>query len=411
MDRLSKHYAELLGLAEGWEVERVDLSLEESRVEIRLRRSTAAVVCPECSKECSIADHAAERTWRHLDTMQFETRLIATLPRAKCADCGVKTVAVPWSEKYSRFTLMFEAFAIRVIQAAANLKASAALLGLDWSSVQRIMERAVERGLLQRELDNVTRVGIDEKSFRRGQDYVSVMTDPDESRVLEVSEGRDEKAADILWNMFSEGQRQQIEAVSMDMWKAFENSAEKNVPDAEIVHDRYHISAHLNAAVDKVRRSENKALRQQGDDRLKGSRNLWLYNEENISDERRPEFEPLKNAELKTSRAWALKEQFRWFWEYHYPGNAEKFFNSWYAWASRCRLEPMKKVARMLKNRLPRILTWFCHRISNATAEGFNSRIQSTKASARGFRNFTNYRIRILFYCGKLDLVPHGIQP
>ena len=115
MDRLSKHYAELLGLADGWEVEWVDLSLEESRVEIRLRRSTAAVVCPECSKECSkecsIADHAAERTWRHLDTMQFETRLIATLPRAKCADCGVKTVAVPWSEKYSRFTLMFEAFA------------------------------------------------------------------------------------------------------------------------------------------------------------------------------------------------------------------------------------------------------------------------------------------------------------
>jgi len=412
MDTLSKHYSELLGLAEGWIVEQVDLSLERNCVEIRLKRDPAvSVVCPECGESCSIADHAPERTWRHLDTMQFETRLVATLPRAKCANCGVKTVSVPWSEKYSRFTLMFEAFAVRVIQAAGSLQAAAGLLRLDWSSVQRIMERAVERGLNRRLLEDVACVGIDEKSFGRGQDYISVMTDPDEGRVLEVSEGRDEAAADLLWAVFSDEERDSIRAVSMDMWKAYENSAENNAPNAEIVHDRYHISAHLNKAVDQVRRAEHKALMATGDETLKGSRRLWLYNEENLSDDARHDFQSLRDAELKTSRAWALKEQFRWFWDYSYASNASKFFDAWYAWASRSRLTPIKKVARMLKKRLPRILTYFRHRITNATSEGLNSRIQSIKASARGFRVFKNYRIRILFYCGKLDLMPAGFQP
>lgn len=412
MDTLSKHYLELLGLAAGWIVERVDLSLEQNCVEIHLARDVAVPVsCPKCGDSCSVADHASERTWRHLDTMQFETRLVATLPRAKCSKCGVKTVAVPWSEKYSRFTLMFEAFAIRVIQAAGNLKAAASLLRLDWSSVQRIMERAVDRGLERRALDDVACVGMDEKSFGHGQDYISVMTDPDEGRVLEVSAGRTETAADQLWAVFSDSERDAIRAVSMDMWKAYENSAEKNAPNAEIVHDRYHISAYLNKAVDQVRRAEHKSLMKEGDETLKGSRRMWLYNEENLSADARLDFESLRAAELKTSRAWALKEQFRWFWDYTYAGNAKKFFDAWYSWASRSRLSPIKKVARMLKNRLPRILTYFRHRITNATSEGLNSRIQSIKANARGFRTFANYRIRILFYCGKLDLIPSGIQP
>ena len=180
-----------------------------------------------------------------------------------------------------------------------------------------------------------------------------------------------------------------------------------NVPNAEIVHDRFHISKHLNEAVDKVRRQEHKALMKDGDETLKGTKQLWLYNPENMSDEQYEEFDTLKDIELKTSRAWAIREQFRWFWKYSYAGNAKKFFTRWYQWASRCQLEPIKKVAKMLKRRLNNILTWFRHHISNATAEGFNSRIQSLKSAARGFRNFENYRTRILFFCGKLELVPH----
>ena len=408
MNKLTKHYSLLLGLDAAWEVSDVSLCLEENRVEILVTHVGGPVVCPECGTQCSIADHAPERTWRHLDTMQFETRLRTRVPRANCKACGVKTTSVPWAGKHSRFTLMFEAFAIQVIQACGNVKSAAGLLGLDWDSVHRIMERAVERGLERRELESLQYVGIDEKSFRRGHSYISLLTDLTGSRVLEVVEDRTEEAADGLWKKLSHGQKEQIEAVAVDMWPAFANSVKANAKQAEIVHDRFHISKHLNDAVDKVRRQEHKVLKQADDDRLKGSKQLWLFNPENLSEERWIEFEALKDQELKTSRAWAIKEQFRWFWEYRYAGNAHKFFNQWYGWATRSQLNPIIKVAKMLKRHLDNILTYFRHGITNAMSEGFNSRIQSIKSQARGFRAFENFRTRILFYCGKLDLLPPG---
>lgn len=409
MNILTEHYRILLGLDAGWEVSDVTLSLEEQRVSILVTHAGGRVICPECGEECSIADHAPERTWRHLDTMQFETRLRARVPRANCQTCGVKTTSVPWADKHSRFTLLFEAMAIEVIQACGNVKAAAGLLRLDWGSVHRIMERAVERGLERREVDSVPYVGMDEKSFGRGQSYISLLTDLTESRVLEVAEGRTEEAANELWTAIPKEQRCQVEAVAMDMWQAFMNSAATNVSQAEIVHDRFHISKHLNEAVDKVRRQEHKALKKEGDERLTGSKQLWLFNPENLTEDRWIEFEALKDQELKTSRAWAIKEQFRWFWEYTYPRNARKFFANWYAWAVRSRLKPISDVAKMLKRHLDDIVTYFRHYITNATSEGFNSRIQSIKSQARGFRAFCNYRIRILFYCGKLELLPEGI--
>lgn len=407
MDRLSTHYSLLLGLDDAWQVKNVDLSLEEQRVVIQLEhRSGQPVCCPDCGEQRPLKDHAPERTWRHLDTMQFETVLSARIPRTDCPACGVKTTVVPWAAPHGRFTLMFEAFAIHVLEAASSIQKARTLLGLSWGSVQRIMDNAVERGLERREVDEVRHVGIDEKSFGKGHDYISVLTDIDGSRVLEVSEGRDEAAADALWEALPEEQREQVEAVAMDMWQAFENSAAKQAPQADIVHDRFHISKHLNEAVDKVRRKEHKALMKEEDETLKGTKQLWLYNPENLSEEKWLDFEPLKEAELKTARAWAIREQFRWFWEYQYAGHAKNFFKRWYGWASRCRLEPVVKVARMVKRRLDHILTWFRHRISNGPAEGFNSRIQSIKSAARGFRNFHNYRTRILFFCGKLQLLP-----
>lgn len=409
MSKLTEHYRLLLGLDAAWEVSDVSLSLEEKRVKIVVTHAGGRVACPECGAECSIADHAPERSWRHLDTMQFETLLYARVPRVDCRVCGVKTATVPWAGKHSRFTLLFEAMAIEVISACGNVKAAAGLLGLSWDSVHRIMKRAVERGLERRELESLPYVGIDEKSFGRGQRYISLLTDLTGSRVLEVAEGRTEEAANVLWQAIPDEQKGQVEAVAMDMWQAFVNSATTHVEQAEIVHDRFHISKHLNEAVDKVRRQEHKALKQAGDERLKGSKQLWLFNPENLSDDCWMEFEPLKDQELKTSRAWAIKEQFRWFWEYRYAGNARKFFDRWYGWACRSRLQPIRDVAKMLKRHLDNIVSYFRHRITNATTEGFNSRIQSIKSQARGFRAFQNYRTRILFYCGKLNLLPPGM--
>jgi transposase len=406
MKDLNEHYRALLGLDDSWTVADVDLDVDGNQVVIRLLHAGGRLTCPECEQTCSQADRAPERTWRHLDTMQFRTEIKAAVPRCRCKTCGVKTISVPWAGKHSRFTLMFEALAIRVLQACANVSRAAALLGLSWDAMHAIIERAVARGLERRSLDDILHVGMDEKSFGKGHDYVSIMTDIDNRRVVEVAPERTIEAADSLWETLSELQRSEVKSVSLDMWQAFMISAGKNAPDAEIVHDKFHIAKYLGEAVDKVRRSEHRELKQAGDETLTGSRQLWLYNVENLKDEKYDELMEIQKSDLKTGRGWAIKENFRWFWEYTYAGNAKKFFHRWYGWAIRSRLDPIKKVAVMLKNHLDGLLSYFRHRVTNAISEGFNSRIQSIKSAARGFRNFNNYRTRILFYCGKLNLMP-----
>jgi transposase len=410
MSELTDHYRMLLGLDVSWRVDHVDFSLQDKKVEIRLSHGGGTLTCPDCGASCPQADLAPEREWRHLDTMQFQTIIRARAPRANCSQCGVKTTAVPWAGKHSRFTLLFEALAIEVLSACANVKRAAELLRIDWQTAHGIMQRAVERGLQRRSTEEVQHVGIDEKSFGKGHNYVSLMTDLDGARVLEVVEDRTQEAADTLWKALPEVQRQKVRGAAMDMWQPFITSTRAQAPAAEIVHDKFHVSKHLNEAVDQVRRQENKILRAAGDDRLVGSKQLWLYNPKNLPNQRKKALDALKQETLKTGRAWAIKEHFRRFWNYTYASSAATFFDDWYGWAVRSRLKPIAAKAKMLKSHLDELLSYFRQRITNAMSEGFNSRIQAIKSAARGFRAFDNYRTRILFYCGKLDLAPNGIS-
>jgi len=406
-NELHRHYALLLGVQSPWGVTGVKLDLEGQRVEIALEWSRGhEVSCPECGKCCAIADHAPERTWRHLDTMQFETRIRARTPRSRCPEHGVKTVAVAWAEAGSRFTLLFERFAIDVLLACRSLSQAGDLLRLDWDAVQRIMDRAVQRGLQRRELEGLAHVGIDEKSFRSGQSYISLLSDLDGSRVLEVVEGCDQQTAEALWLSLPEEQRRGIVAVALDMAPAFIAASRAAVPQAALVHDKFHVAKHLNEAVDTVRRQEHKDLLAQGDETLKNTRQLWLFNPLNFTEAQAADFEHLKWSGLKVARAWAIKELFSKLWTYGYEGSARKFFKSWYGWAARSKLKPVIKVAKMIKRHLENILTYLRHPITNAVTEGLNSKIQSIKSNARGFRSFQNYRTRILFFCGKLNLQP-----
>jgi transposase len=318
----------------------------------------------------------------------------------------VKTISVSWAEPGSRFTLLFERFALDVILACRSLTQVCDLLGLDWDAVQRIMDRAVRRGLKRRELEGLTHVGIDEKSFGSGQSYISLLTDLDESRVLEVMEGCDQETAEALWQSLPEEQRRSIEAVALDMAPAFIAATQASVPQAELVHDKFHVAKHLNEAVDTVRRQEHKELLAKGDETLKSTRQLWLFNPMNFSDEQAADFEQLKFSGLKVARAWAIKELFSKVWTYCYEGAARKFFKNWFGWAARSKLKPVIKVAKMIKRHLENILTYLRHPITNAVTEGLNSKIQCIKSNARGFRSFQNYRTRILFFCGKLSLYP-----
>jgi len=407
MKTLQSHYEQLLGLQSPWAVTSVDLQLEANRVQITIEYAKGSCVyCPVCGQPCEVYDRRENRQWRHLDTMQFETRMSCRLARCRCPEHGVKTVAVPWAQKGSGFTLMMEAFAVQVLLASSSVQAARKLLGMNWHQVDAIRQRAVERGLSRRPSESIEYVGMDEKNFGRGHSYVSVLTDLKAGRVLEVRQGRDEGAARQLLGALEPQQRQKVQAVAMDMWRPYINACQSELPGADIVHDKFHISQHLNAAVDKVRKAEHRQLMKQKDDRLKGSKYLWLKGFENMSEQGQLRFRELQKMGLKVGRAWSIKQTFDYFWHYRYERSARKFFQQWYGWARRSQLEPIKEVARMIKRHWERIITYLKHRITNAASEGLNAKIQIIKANARGFRNFQNYRTAILFHCGKLEMLP-----
>lgn len=390
-NELQKHYALLLGVNSPWEVKTVELKLGEKKVEIELGWQWGAdAQCPECGRACSIHDCAPERTWRHLDTMQFATLIRARTPRANCPEHGVKTLAVPWAAPQGRFTRLFERFAVDVLLASASVSQACALLGIGWDTAQEIMRRAVERGLERRQLEGLRYLGMDEKSFPRGQSYLTLLTDLEPSRVLDVVEKRTAEAAEQLWATLTPEQKEAVEAVAVDMWEPFIRTIQQQVPAADIVHDKFHVSKSLGEAVDQVRRQEHKELMAQGDETLKGTRQLWLYNPQNFRPDQTEAFSALKDLQLKVARAWAAKELFSQFWEYQMEGWARRFFKDWFGGVSRSRLKPVVEVAQMLKRHLDHLLTYLKHPITNAVTEGLNSKIRSLKAAARGFRSFRN---------------------
>jgi transposase len=251
-------------------------------------------------------------------------------------------------------------------------------------------------------------LGVDEKAVGAGHDYFTLVTDLGRSTVEYIAKDRDKESLAGFYQGLTQRQLDGIGAVAMDMWAPFVRATRDHVPDAErkIVFDRFHIMKHMNGAVDEVRKKEHKALRKEGEDTLSGTKYLWLFAEENLPQKHKERFAALKGMHLKTARAWALKEMLRDLWRYKRRGWAVKHFRSWNRWATRSRLEPVRKVAAMLRGRLDNVLTYFDHRVTSATCEGLNNKIQEIKHSAFGFRNRDHFRTAIFFHCGGLDLCP-----
>jgi transposase len=293
----------------------------------------------------------------------------------------------------------------------ASQQAVARRLGPSWEEAHGIMERTVRRGLDRRGQEVVAYLGVDEKSFQKRHEYVTVVCDLGTRRVLDVGDGRGRSSLDRFYTGLSEEQLAGIEGVAMDMWQPYIRSTLEHVPEAEhkIVFDKFHIVAHLKKAVDEVRKAEHRRLRALGEETLTGTKYLWLKGKRRFDPGMWVEFGALRNSDLRTARAWAIVELFSRFWDYVSPTWARKLFERWHAWAIRSRLQPIKKVARMLKAHLPNILTYVRHRIANAATEGINAKIQWIKATAHGFTNRENFRTAILFHCGGLDLYPHNI--
>ncbi len=401
-------YKHLLGLLDPWLVSRVELSVDGGRVDVWTEHPKGTrFTCPECERELAVYDHAEERSWRHLDSCAFLTYLHARVPRVECPEHGVHQVRLPWAEPMSRFTSLFERLAVDVLK-ECDVQGACRILRLSWDEGWGIAERAVARGLLRRGTVAAVHLGVDEKAAGRGHDYVTVVSSVDAGTVLHISDERKEASLDAYFDTLAPDQLAGIEAVAMDMWEPYANSVRAHLADADnkIVFDKFHILQHVGTAVDTVRKAENRALRAEGNDALVGTKYLFLYSAENLPERHAQRFGALRTSDLKTARAWAIKEDLRWLWDYVSRAWAEKHWQRWYFWATHSRLAPVIDVAKMIKRHYDGVMAFFAHRLTSATAEGLNSRIQAIRVQARGYRNREHFKTAIYFHLGGLDLYP-----
>lgn len=404
-------YQPILGLTEPWYVETVTLDKPTAAVTIQLAHQSRSELfqCPRCQQNAPVYDHLPERTWRHLDTCQYTTLVQARVPRVACPRCGVRTVRVPWAEPLGRFTALFESYAIDVLLTAQVQSRAAALLRLSPEQVESLLARALKRGLARRSTTcAVPHVTIDEKSLHRGHEYVSILSDGQQGRVLEVVAERTTQAAESLFEAaLSPAQRANVKVVTLDMWLPFAQATRTQVPQAAQVYDRFHLSQYLNAAVDQTRRAENKRLQTQGNKTLNRTRYLWLRAPATLDERLQAQLTQLCEQDLKTVAVWRLKENFREFFACQTVAEATTFFQTWHQNVKELGNAALEKVATMFEKHWSGLVSYIEHRATNALAESLNTQIQLLKAKARGFRFANGFRRTILFHLGQLDLYPH----
>lgn len=400
-------YRAILGLTPPWTVVSVELDVTGQQVVVQVDAGGGPFACPECGVAGPRYDRKPRR-WRHLDTRQFTTWIEADVPRVECATHGVRQVRIPWAEPGSQCTALFERLASDLLR-ECSLTGAGRLLRITWDEAWGIKGRAVKRGLARRGAEVVPHVGVDEKAIAKRHRYLTLVADLDRKRVLYVADDRKQDSLDGFWPTLTPAQLAGISAVAMDMWEPYGQSTRAALPaaDAKIVFDKFHVVKHLHEAVDLVRRAEHRALRRAGDDRLTGSKYLWLMRPRDMTPAQREAFRTLHRGDLKVARAWTLKEQFRAFWEYTYLGAARTFFTRWFWRATHSRLRPVVTVAKLIQRHLPNLLTYLQHGLTNASLEAINAVIQWVKKTARGFRNPEHFKIAIYFHCGGLDLYPH----
>ena len=402
-------YEQLLGLESPWSVRGVTLNHQAQEIEVEVVCQDTVWACPTCRQRAHLHD-SERRRWRHLDSCQYKTFVVCDVPRVKCPEHGTMQVRVPWAEKLGRFTRLFERFAIDLML-ECSISAACEILRISWDEADGIKQRSVVRGLSRKKAQVYKKLCVDEKSAGRGHNYMTLVAhiQPGQSATVEyVGEGRTRDSLDGFWKTLTHEQLAEIDAVAMDMHKDYINSTLEYVPGAEdkIVHDPFHLVRDMNDAVNDVRKGEQKVLRKEEDGTLDGTRYLWLYGRENLPPRWSARFDAVKGMNLKTARAWALKEMFRSFWKCEIREGAEIYFDRWYNWAIRSRLDPIKKVARQCKRHLTNILTYFTHRITNGPIEGLNNKIQALVKKAYGYRNIERLKTDILFHLGGLNLYP-----
>ena len=393
-----------LGLRDPWQVVSVEFDAEAKRLDLRVDFPKGSTFCcPECERAGLKAYDTEEKTWRHLDFFQHQAYLTARVPRVECPEHKVRVVAVPWARPRSGFTLLFEALVMAMVR-EMPVATLAGLVGESDMRIWRVVHHYVDLAVDSQILQGVERVGIDETSSRRGQNYVSVFADLDERRGVFVVEGRDHETVSAF-SLFLEthgGDPAQVSEVCQDMSEAFLKGTLTHLPKAEITFDRYHVKSHLLKAVDEIRRAESKhhhAL-------LRNTRYMWLKRPANLTGRQRDLLDELLAQPLQTVRAYTLSQQFDSFYELPDPETAEEYLRRWIAEVDATDLEPLHKFARMLEDHWLGVIRWHHSKVSNGLLEGLNSLIQAAKRRARGYRSNRNFIAMIYLIVGKLNARP-----
>jgi transposase len=412
-DTTNIFYKDILGVQAPWMITAVTKDEASRKVTIGIKHDPEkTLTCPICGQSTKLYDHRV-RVLRYLDTCQYETFLEVYVPRIKCKKDGVQQIQIPFAEKHSRFTSRFERAIIIWLQ-DCPISTVAENFNLSWDEVDGIMQRAVKRGLARRKCQSVKNIGVDETSFQKRHEYVTVILDKDGDRVIDVLDDRKAETLETWLKTQKNSDLSGLESISMDMWDPYIKAVREAIPGAEkkIVFDRFHVSKHVNEALDKVRRREhNIFMKEAGESPLSKSRFQWLINS-NRTDNRsgkRKTFLSLSRLNLETARAWRIKETANSLWDYVYMKVAEEAWKKLLRWISLCRIPEMIKVGQTIRNYFWGILNAIRLHETNGMVEAKNNRIQRIKRTACGFRNRNRFKNAILFHLGNLDLFPSTI--
>ena len=413
-------FTSALGLQAPWSVQDVALDTSRRRIDFNLTCNVSRLPCPHCAALDQGVHDRLTREWRHLDFFQFEAWLHAEVPRVACSACG-KTgqIDVPWAREGSGFTALFEALALSLCK-ELPVRQAAALLRCSDKQLWRRIDHYVTKARALDDMSEVSIVGIDETSLRKGQNYITVVHDLQTKRLLFACEGRDHQTVvDFCADLKAHGgDPDQVNHVCQDMSAAYAKGVALALTHAQISYDRFHVIAMANEAMDGVRRQEMstqpRAVKDAlGDNDRKLLKSLtWgmRRNPQGWSGKQLNAMHWLQHSTLKSARAWRLKMALRAVYAKAAQENrgelAKADLIGWISWARRSRLEPFKKLANTLKQRIDGVVRGMLDNRSNAYVEAMNGLLQQAKRAARGFRTATYFISIAYLRMSKLKHLP-----
>lgn len=394
----------LLGIGSDFEVSEV--TVEEKSKEINIHLNYIPKRYTVQGKGYPIYDQAPERKWQHLNWFEYKCYIICSIPRYVNSEGKVTTIDIDFAPKSRSYTNKFSQQVILYLQTVRVQSTVANLLNTSSYIVRSIMEDAVENALSTRGfITDFKHVSLDEKAYKPGHEYATILIDSDKECVLNLIEGRKEKSVRALFFELNEQENQpQIELVNIDMWKPFMNVMKELSPYAMQVHDKFHLVKKLSEAIDKTRRNEIKE-----NPILTKQKYSVMKNQENRTENQQKVFEEMTKVNLKTSEAWAVREDFRTVFNPNHWSDKLYLYKIWIENASKKNLKYVNEVIETFKRHTQGIENAIITDTTSAKHENLNGRIQSVLAKARGFLNFDRFKINVMFYFGNLNLIPLNI--